>query len=223
MTYKEASEDDKTDSDDLIDAADLIPVIIDEEDDKSETIERIVAKRLGRKGVTGNQTTVYAVEEAGDPNEVVDGEPLDRHNSEMQYLIKWKGWSHIHNTWESEASLGEQRVKGMKKLENYIKKEQEIDSWRKYANVEDLDYFECQLELQQDLLKSYNFVDRIIAETVRPDGGMDYLCKWESLPYADATWEDASLVMRKWEDKVASFHRREQSKNTPSMHSKALR
>lgn len=182
-----------------------------------------MAKRFGRRGVTGNQTTIYAVEESGDPNELAGDAPLERGSGEMQYLIKWKGWSHIHNTWESEASLAEQRVKGLKKLENYIKKEQEIDLWRRHANIEDLDYFECQLELQQDLLKSYNFVDRVIAETQRPDGGVDYLCKWESLPYVEATWEDASLVLRKWEDKVAAFHRRQESKCTPSMHSKALR
>lgn len=223
VSYKEASEDDKTDSEDLIDAPELYAAPVEDEDDKAETIERILAKRLGRKGVTGNQTTVYAVEESGDPNADNPEEPLDRHNSEMQYLIKWKGWSHIHNTWESEASLAEQRVKGMKKMENYIKKERDIDAWRSYANIEDLDYFECQLELQQDLLKSYNDVDRIIAETERPDGGMDYLCKWESLPYSEATWEDSSLVLRKWEAKVAAFHRREESKNTPSMQSKALR
>lgn len=55
-------------------------------------------------------------------------------------------------------------MKGIKKLENFVKREREIRQWRGYAGPEDIDYFECQLELQQDLLKSYNFVERIIGK-----------------------------------------------------------
>lgn len=52
----------------------------------------------------------------------------------------------------------------MKKLENFIKRESELAAWRKHATLEDIDYFECQLELQQELLKSYNNVERIIGK-----------------------------------------------------------
>ena len=47
----------------------------------------------------------------------------------VQFLIKWKNWAHIHNTWESEKSLEDQKVKGMKKLANYIKRMEEVNSW----------------------------------------------------------------------------------------------
>lgn len=69
--------------------------------------------------VVGNVTTLYAIEENGDPNAGCD--PTDSENTEVQYLIKWKGWSHIHNTWESEWSLKEQKVYGPKlELQNHF-------------------------------------------------------------------------------------------------------
>lgn len=114
--------------------------------------------------VTGNTTTCYYVEENGDPNKDVDVN--DTENTETQYLIKWKDWAHIHNTWESENTLKEQKVKGMKKLENFIKKEIELTQWRRQASPEDVEYYECQLELSQELLKSYNNVERIIGNYI---------------------------------------------------------
>ena len=76
---------------------------------------------------TGAQTTVYAVEAEelkakGEPNPEVD-------EIEVQYLIKWKGWSHMHSTWESEEALVAQKCNGMKKLDNYQKKMAEINRW----------------------------------------------------------------------------------------------
>jgi chromodomain-helicase-DNA-binding protein 1 len=37
------------------------------------------------------------------------------------YQIKWLGKAYRHNTWESERSLLEAEVKGMQKLQNYIR------------------------------------------------------------------------------------------------------
>jgi len=55
--------------------------------------------------------------------------------TETQYLIKWKHWSHIHNTWESEGSLREQNVNGMKKLDNYCKIDAELQQWYVHTSV----------------------------------------------------------------------------------------
>lgn len=75
---------------------------------------------------TGSATTVYAVEADGDPN--FNFNP-NKEAGEIQYLIKWKNWAHIHNTWETEETLKLQNVKGMKKLDNFKKKEQEKKKW----------------------------------------------------------------------------------------------
>ncbi len=73
---------------------------------------------------TGSKTTYYNVLDHGDPNETMEEE-----EREKQYLMKWKGWSHIHNTWETETALVEGKYAGMKKLENFMKKEQEFEQW----------------------------------------------------------------------------------------------
>lgn len=75
---------------------------------------------------TGASTTVYATEANGNPSADFDPE---KDEGEVHYLIKWKGWSYIHSTWESEESLQQQKVKGLKKLENFKKKEEEIKQW----------------------------------------------------------------------------------------------
>lgn len=87
---------------------------------------RLSSERHRLFAATGASTTVYAVEANGDP---AGGFDSAKDEGEAQYLIKWKGWSYIHSTWESEESLQQQKVKGLKKLENFKKKEEEIKQW----------------------------------------------------------------------------------------------
>lgn len=61
---------------------------------------------------------MYAIEENGDPN--ADCDPNDEESTELQYHIKWKGWSHIHNTWESEQSLKVQKVQSIKFRNTFV-------------------------------------------------------------------------------------------------------
>lgn len=75
---------------------------------------------------TGSKTTLYNVEDHGDANCNIDPSTDE---TEKQYLIKWKNWAHIHNTFESDSTLADQKVNGMKKLENYKKRENEIAQW----------------------------------------------------------------------------------------------
>lgn len=154
VSYKEESE--KSDSDDYLEREE-VEEKEEEPPDTSETIEKVLARRLGKKGVVGGITTVYAVENNGDPNT-----ECESNDKEIQYLIKWKGWSHIHNTWESMNSLQSQKVKGLKKIDNFVKREDSITFVCDRMTPEELEYYECQQELLQDLLKSYNTVERII-------------------------------------------------------------
>uniref|UniRef100_A0A8C2THZ3 Chromodomain helicase DNA binding protein 1 n=1 Tax=Coturnix japonica TaxID=93934 RepID=A0A8C2THZ3_COTJA len=219
VSYKEAEET-KTDSDDLLEVCgEDVPQT---EEDEFETIEKFMDSRVGRKGATGASTTIYAVEADGDPNA---GFEKSKEPGEIQYLIKWKGWSHIHNTWETEETLKQQNVKGMKKLDNYKKKDQETKRWLKNASPEDVEYYNCQQELTDDLHKQYQIVERIIAHSNQKSaaGYPDYYCKWQGLPYSECSWEDGALIAKKFQARIDEYFSRNQSKTTPFKDCKVLK
>ncbi|XP_075581633.1 chromodomain-helicase-DNA-binding protein 1-like [Pelecanus crispus] len=219
ISYKEAEET-KTDSDDLLEVCG--EDVQQPEEDEFETIEKFMDSRIGRKGATGAATTIYAVEADGDPN---TGFEESKELGEVQYLIKWKGWSHIHNTWETEETLKQQNVKGMKKLDNYKKKDQEIKRWLKNASPEDVEYYNCQQELTDDLHKQYQIVERIIAHSNQKSaaGYPDYYCKWQGLPYSECSWEDGALIAKKFQACIDEYFSRNQSKATPFKDCKILK
>uniref|UniRef100_A0A2R9ACG9 Chromodomain helicase DNA binding protein 2 n=1 Tax=Pan paniscus TaxID=9597 RepID=A0A2R9ACG9_PANPA len=233
VSYKE-DDDFETDSDDLIE---MTGEGVDEQQDNSETIEKVLDSRLGKKGATGASTTVYAIEANGDPSGDFDTE---KDEGEIQYLIKWKGWSYIHSTWESEESLQQQKVKGLKKLENFKKKEDEIKQWLGKVSPEDVEYFNCQQELASELNKQYQIVERVIAVKTSkstlgqtdfpahsrkpaPSNEPEYLCKWMGLPYSECSWEDEALIGKKFQNCIDSFHSRNNSKTIPTRECKALK
>ncbi|PWA31965.1 hypothetical protein CCH79_00019283 [Gambusia affinis] len=219
ISYKE-DEDINTDSDDLVEVlGEDVPM---PEEEEFETIERVMDCRLGRKRATGSSTTVYAVEADGDPNFDFDS---NKETGEVQYFIKWKNWAHIHNTWETEETLKLQNVRGMKKLENFKKKEQEKRKWLKAASPEDREYFNCQEELMDDLHSQYRLVERIIGHSNQKSaaGYPDYLCKWQGLPYSECSWEDGALIAKKFQKCIDDYMGRNQSKTIPSRDLKLMK
>uniref|UniRef100_A0A3P9K4I3 Chromodomain helicase DNA binding protein 2 n=1 Tax=Oryzias latipes TaxID=8090 RepID=A0A3P9K4I3_ORYLA len=232
-SYKEDQHDFETDSDDLIEMTGEAGE--EQQDDDSETIEKILDTRIGKKGAIGAATTVYAVEENGDPAEGFDPE---KEEGETQYLIKWKGWSYIHSTWESMDSLTQQKVKGLKKMDNFKKKSEEMNAWLRRACPEDIEFHNCQQELMADLNKQFQIVERVIATKTGKTAGTsdfpshshktssdepEYLCKWMGLPYSECSWEDGALVMKKFQRCIDSFTSRNSSKTVPSKDCKVLK
>ncbi|CAI5792685.1 chromodomain-helicase-DNA-binding protein 2 isoform X1 [Podarcis lilfordi] len=217
VSYKE-DDDFETDSDDLIE---MTGEGTEEQQDNSETIEKVIDSRVGKKGATGASTTVYATEANGDP--CADFDP-EKEEGELQYLIKWKGWSYIHSTWESEDSLQQQKVKGLKKLENFKKKEDEIKQWLAKVTPEDVEYYNCQQELASELNKQYQIVERVIAHNRKSSStDPEYLCKWMGLSYADCSWEDEALISKKFQHCIDSFNSRNNSKTMPTRDCKVLK
>jgi hypothetical protein len=221
VSYKEQS--DHTDTDDLVevDYGDYNA----EAEEEGETIEKVLESRSGKIGAVGLSTSYFKVEADGDPN--AGAELLDSSQKESHYLIKWKGRSHMHNTWESESSMKEQHVKGVKKIENYLRREDDLQMWRRQATPEDVEYYDCQEEMAYQLRVIHCNVERIIShQKIAGDDGkelIEYLCKFEGLPYSDCTWETEELILTKFKRKIDEYYSRNKSQRIPCRNSRVLR
>ena len=52
---------------------------------------------------------------------------------------------------------------------------------------------------------------------------VDYLCKWQGLPYAESTWEDGELISKFHQQKIDAYLNRQRSEKIPSRSAKVLR
>ncbi|CAD6184209.1 unnamed protein product [Caenorhabditis auriculariae] len=223
VDYTEKSTDEDVDEDDVLEWEDEKSVVPDASvsgSNPSECVERIIKWRTGVSGATGSQTTCYNVAEKGDPNEA-DGE-----KKEPQFLIKWIGWSHMHNTWESEGSLLSMGAKGIKRVHNFIKRQQDIDSWRRTADKEYIEFFDCEQVMAEELCEEYKIVERIVAHQCSREKAADgsetteYFVKWNGLPYSECTWEDEKLLPK---EKIDEYHTRLENCRTPCKTAQVLR
>ncbi|XP_027368261.1 protein CHROMATIN REMODELING 5-like isoform X2 [Abrus precatorius] len=111
--------------------------------------------------------------------------------NEMEFLIKWKGQSHLHCQWKSFAEL--QNLSGFKKVLNYTKKIMEDIKYRRTISREEIEVNDVSKEMDLDIIKQNSQVERIIADRISKDNSgnviPEYLVKWQGLSYAEATWE----------------------------------
>ncbi|KAH9741600.1 protein chromatin remodeling 5 [Citrus sinensis] len=116
--------------------------------------------------------------------------------NEMEFLIKWKGQSHLHCQWKSFPEL--QNLSGFKKVLNYAKKVVEDVRFRKMVSREEIELNDVSKEMDLDIIKQNSQVERIIADRISKDSSgnvtQEYLVKWKGLSYAEATWEKDEII-----------------------------
>lgn len=83
-----------------------------------------------------------------------------------EFLVKWVGKSHIHDTWIPESEL---KVLAKRKLENYKAK-----------------YGTATMNLCKE---QWKMPQRVIATKSSADGATEAYVKWTCLPYDECTWE----------------------------------
>ncbi|CAO2837359.1 unnamed protein product, partial [Amaranthus hypochondriacus] len=157
---------------------------IEEED--ADAIERVLwhqPKGMAEEAAMANKSTQPVL-----LSHLFDTEP---DWNEMEFLIKWKGQSHLHCQWKPLAEL--QNLSGFKKVMNYMKKVAEDVRFRRSVSREEIEVHDVSKEMDLDLFKQNCLVERIIADRINKDSSgevtPEYLVKWQGLSYAEATWE----------------------------------
>ena len=136
-----------------------------------------------------------------------------------EYLIKWSNWSHLHNTWDTEASLLNLGVKGIKKVSLYDQKCEEELLWADSAIPEDLEEYQLQREMESEIIELHRMVERVIAVRNKESDPpvREHLCKWEGLPYTECTWEEQELISGKFQNHIDDYFNRQNMLNIPHM------
>ncbi|CAO1622803.1 unnamed protein product [Sympodiomycopsis kandeliae] len=151
-----------------------------------------------------------------------EGAKLDP-KSNVRFIIKWKGYSHLHNTSELWSFLKE--CKGSKRVENYIR-----NIWQptqallndKHASREDVEAARIDEERVRETFEGYKVVERIVAQRdnpptkEKPYSFLAYLCKWKGLPYNEATWEADDEIRKIAKPAIDKYIARASSGMVPS-------
>ncbi|KAI9203088.1 SNF2 family N-terminal domain-containing protein [Polychytrium aggregatum] len=181
--------------------------IVERTDDEGRVIEQIMDHRI----VTV-QSPDSPNSQQSDDDGMLQDDPSDK-PAVIEYLIKWKGWSHRHNSWETIEGLA--KYKGLKKVENYRK------LLEQQANEDDGEWVDIKKEMRQNYLKDLCAVERIIASrqvdpsSHNPHGGTEYLCKWKHLEYEHATWEPEADIQKEFQADIDAFLARQQNNFGP--------
>ncbi|KAK6587594.1 hypothetical protein RS030_91512 [Cryptosporidium xiaoi] len=148
---------------------------------------------------------------------VLESRCNEEDNSIIEYKIKWMGYSHLHNTWETVESLTKENVGGIRRLENFQKKMAEIQQRRKFMTEDEIEQenitFEIQKQLDMDALIPEKIVD-VFEEKVAVEENKEnyetqiyYFVKWLSCPYDQCTWESyETLVEHNFLNHIESFN-----------------
>jgi len=135
-------------------------------------------------------------------------DPEDVWTDNIRFHIKWKNYSHLHNTDELYEFL--KKCRGFKRVENYITKHK---NWLAHFNsplvsLEDKEQMAVERERILEDCETYKTVERIVTEKVE-QGVTKYFCKWNGLNYEQATWEEADEVSVIAREQIEAYQDRE--------------
>ncbi|KAL0576281.1 ATP-dependent DNA helicase Hrp3 [Marasmius crinis-equi] len=137
----------------------------------------------------------------------------------IRFHIKWKNFSHLHNTDETYEFL--KRFRGLKRVDNYIKTYKYWQSRLKAPGItrEEQEALLLDKEREKEDLETYKTVERIVThrEAEDQDGStvMEYFCKWTGLNYDHCTWETQKDVNPIAMPQIEAYRQREMEARYP--------
>ncbi|KNZ72917.1 Chromodomain helicase hrp3 [Termitomyces sp. J132] len=134
---------------------------------------------------------------------------------EARFHIKWKSFSHLHNTDETYEFL--KRFRGLKRVDNYIKAYKTWEARLNSAGLtsEDREVLLLDKERGKEDLETFRTVERVIDQRENESGEVEYFCKWCGLNYDHCTWETQKEINSIAKEQIASFFKRESEARFP--------
>lgn len=190
---------------------------------KSNTIEKVVKYKFSSNSYIGKKLYQF----------YFDNEEFIIDNTQpksLMFLIKWKGLSYLHCTWENEISLKSLNVTNIKKLHNFCT-ENQIDINEKTnpfdlmdehsqsmfndqnQNIDSLlqDFVQLDFiysiypnELSNDQQNLYELKGIYNIDEIVAEGVYLYCC-WINLPQCDATWEEATFINKLFPNAIENY------------------
>ncbi|CAN6660014.1 chromo domain-containing protein 1 [Trichomonascus vanleenenianus] len=193
------------------------------DDDFDEELEEAMTYGEGEEGYDYQEPAeiehVDAIEIVLDHEPIEGAEDPKDPKSGLQYYIKWQGYSHLHNTWETHSDL--QHFKGTKRLDNYIRNVVEVEAEIERSYPDDIESMVLERERRRDEYQEFKTVERIVtSDRITDEFGvtqLKYLVKWRRLYYDSCTWEDAEEIAKLAPKQVDVFQSRISSKISPSL------
>ncbi|XP_026191490.1 chromodomain-helicase-DNA-binding protein 1, partial [Cyclospora cayetanensis] len=153
---------------------------------------------------SGNNSNRYSAargaggEEAGAVAGKVVDRVLDsrlREDGEEEFLIKWLGRAHVHNTWEVYDSIAP--LLGIKKLLNFIKRRDREKEAMQHMTPDEVEQLEIEKQMQRQLDEDALQAERIIYRWEdQQTGAKSYIVKWRSSPYDRCTQETHETLVQ---------------------------
>ncbi|KAG7446290.1 uncharacterized protein BT62DRAFT_1021007 [Guyanagaster necrorhizus] len=133
----------------------------------------------------------------------------------IRFHIKWKNFSHLHNTDETYEFL--KRFKGLKRVDNYIKgyKLWQARLLAPGLTSEDQEALLLEKEREKEDLETFRTVERIITHREGAEGEVEYFCKWTNLNYSSCTWELQKDVNPIAKEQIEDYRHREAEAKFP--------
>ncbi len=134
---------------------------------------------------------------------------------QKRFHIKWKNFSHLHNTDEVYEFL--KRFKGLKRVDNYIRayKAEQESLTRNDISLEEQETIFLRREREKEELELHKTVERVIAQRDNENGQVEYFCKWNGLNYDHCTWETLDEIRPIAKEQIDAFRQREAEAKFP--------
>ncbi|TFK54148.1 transcription regulator [Heliocybe sulcata] len=138
-----------------------------------------------------------------------EDDPEDMWYDNIRFHIKWKNFSHLHNTDETYEFL--KRYRGLKRVDNYIKQYKQYQQRLEMPGLsrEDAEALMLDRERNKEEIEMYKIPERIVAQRQK-EKTVEYFVKWTGLNYEHCTWENHDTIRNIAPDKIDAYRKREE-------------